>query len=142
VRGGRQTLNFVAFPGHQGPTILNNVHLVTSPEGVSVIQTGDQWGDDVSGSDFDWLTKISRVHKVDVLLPDCWTKGLDRIVRGVNPAVVIRDHENEMAHTVDHREDYTQTYTRMHGLRHPLLLMTCGESWQYRRAAGVASRRP
>lgn len=133
VRGGSQTLRVVAFPGHQGPTVTNNVHLVTTPEGFTVAQTGDQWGDDTPGSDFDWLSNISRSHSVDIFFPNCWTKGLDRMVRGVNPAVVITGHENEMAHTVDHREDYTQTYTRMHGVPYPLVLMTWGESWHYQR---------
>jgi hypothetical protein len=131
VRGGGQELKVVAFPGHQGPSILNNVHLVISPEGFTVAQTGDQWADDVAGSDFDWLSNISRSHRVDVFFPNCWTRGLDRMVRGVNPAVVITGHENEMGHTVDHREDYTQTYTRMHNVPYPLVLMTWGESWTY-----------
>lgn len=133
IRDGARTLTVIAFPGHQGDTVLNNVHMVTSPEGFTVIQTGDQWADDVSGSDFDWIANIARSHRVDVLLPNCWTKGLDRIVRGVNPSLVITGHENEMAHTVDHREDYTQTYTRMYGVPYPWVLMTWGESFLYRR---------
>jgi hypothetical protein len=138
VRDGSQTLKVVAFPGHQGPTVTNNVHLVTTPEGFTVVQTGDQWGDDVAGSDFDWLSQISRSHHVDILFPNAWTKGLDRIVRGVNPSVVITGHENEMAHTVDHREDYTQTYNRMYGVPYPLVLMTWGESWLYQAGIGTA----
>ena len=136
VQGGKQALRVVAFPGHQGRTVLNNVHLVTSPEGFTVMQTGDQSGADVPGSDLDWLANIARSHHVDVLLPNCWTNGLDRLVRGVNPALVITGHENEMAHTVDHREDYTQTYTRLHGVPWPFVLMTWGESFHYQRAAG------
>jgi L-ascorbate metabolism protein UlaG (beta-lactamase superfamily) len=132
VRGGAQTLKVIAFPGHQGPTVVNNVHLVSTPEGFTVVQTGDQWGDDVPGSDFDWLSQISRNHRVDILFPNVWTKGLDRIVRGINPNVVITGHENEMAHTVDHREDYTQTYNRMLGIPYPLVVMTWGETWMYR----------
>src|SRR5262249_46146082 len=131
VRDGAQTLKVIAFPGHQGPTVVNNVHLVMTPEGFTVVQTGDQWGDDVPGSDFDWLSQISRSHHVDILFPNVWTKGLDRIVRGVNPNVVITGHENEMGHTVDHREDYTQTYNRMYGIPYPLVLMAWGETWLY-----------
>jgi L-ascorbate metabolism protein UlaG (beta-lactamase superfamily) len=132
VRGGEHVLQVIAFPGHQGPTVVNNVHLVSTPEGFTVVQTGDQWGDDVPGSDFDWLSQISRSHRVDILFPNVWTKGLDRIVRGVNPHVVITGHENEMAHTVDHREDYTQTYNRMFGIPYPLVVMAWGETWMYR----------
>lgn len=134
VRSGSVKLKVIAFPGHQGETVLNNVDMVTTPEGFSVMQTGDQWnGEDTPGSDFDWLSQIARDHRVDVLLPNCWSNRLDRIVRGVNPAVVITGHENEMGHTVDHREDYTQTYTRMFAVPYPMVLMTWGESWLYQR---------
>jgi len=131
IQGGKRTLSIVAFPGHQGATVLNNVYIVTSPEGFTVVHTGDQWDEDQPGSDLDWLSNISRTHKVDMLFPNIWTKHLDRIVRGVNPAVVVTGHENEMMHTVDHREDYTQSYTRMHGIPYPTVIMTWGESWHY-----------
>jgi hypothetical protein len=70
---------------------------------------------------------------VDIYLPNCWMPDLDRAVRGVNPRLVITGHENEMAHTVPHREDYTQTYNRLHGIPYPALVMTWGESYAYRR---------
>lgn len=133
VRGGQQVLKVVAYPGHQGKTVLNNVHLVTTPEGLTTVQTGDQWNDDKPGSDFDWITHIGRQHKVDVLVPNCWTREIGRMVRGVNPYLVITGHENEMAHSVDHREDYTQTYSRLWGVPYPMVLMTWGESYHYQR---------
>ncbi len=133
VQGGRQVLEVVAYPGHQGATVLNNVHLVRSPEGYTVMQTGDQWNDDAPGTDFDWISHVGRQHAVDVLFPNCWTRGIARMVRGVNPKLVITGHENEMAHTVDHREDNTQTYTRLWGVGYPFVLMTWGEAYGYRR---------
>ena len=136
VRGGTQKLNFVAYPGHQGASVLNNLHLVISPEGFSVLQTGDQWSDeDKPGSDFDWIAHISRQHAVDILLPNAWSRDVGRLVRGVHPQLVITSHENEMSHTVDHREDYTQTYTRFWDVPYPLAVMTWGESYHYQRAA-------
>jgi hypothetical protein len=36
-----------------------------------------------------------------------------------------------MGHTVDHREDYTQTYERLYRLRYPYVVMTWGESYRY-----------
>jgi hypothetical protein len=59
--------------------------------------------------------------------------NLPRAIRGVNPALVITGHENEMAHTVPHREDFTQTYNRLEGVRQPFLVMMWGESFHYRR---------
>jgi hypothetical protein len=38
-----------------------------------------------------------------------------------------------MGHTVDHREDYTQTYNRLFEARYPAIVMACGESYHYRR---------
>jgi len=132
LAGGR-SVKYVAYPGHQGRSPINNVHLVTTPEGFTVVQTGDQSGAEGPGSDFDWIAHIGRDHRVDVLLPNCWTTGIDRVARGVNPAVILPGHENEMGHTVDHREDYTQTYNRLFGSRYPFVVMAWGESFQYTR---------
>ncbi len=132
IQNGTQVLKVVAYPGHQGTAPINNVHLVTTPEGFSVIQTGDQSGPEGPGSDFDWVAQIGRDHKVDVLLPNCWGNALDRTLRGVNPQLVITGHENEMSHTVDHREDYTQTYNRLFGSKYPAIVMAWGESFLYR----------
>ncbi|MDQ6677325.1 MAG: MBL fold metallo-hydrolase [Acidobacteriota bacterium] len=135
VKHGRQTLTITAYPGHQGESILNNINCVTTPEGLTVIQTGDQSLTDVPGSDFDWIAQIGRDHHVNLLLPNCWANSLHRIVRGVNPDLIITGHENEMGHTVDHREDYTQTYERMYGLRYPFIVMTWGEGYRYSKPA-------
>jgi len=126
---------YIAFPGHQGSTVLNNNHLVTTPDGYTLLHTGDQSTDAKTESDWDWIAKIGHRHKVDIYLPNCWMADLDRAVRGVNPRLVIPGHENEMAHTVPHREDYTQTYNRLHGIPYPALVMTWGESYAYERPA-------
>lgn len=132
LAGGR-ALKITGYPGHQGANILNNVHLITTPEGFTVVQTGDQSNPDGAGSDFEWLAQIGRDHHVDILLPNCWANGMGRLVRGVNPELVITGHENEMGHTVPHREDYTQTYSRLHAIRYPAVVMTWGESYEYQR---------
>ena len=121
----------VAFPGHQGHTVTNNNHLITTPDGFTVMHTGDQSVDAETEGDWDWISKVGHRHTVDIYLPNCWMDNLDRAVRGVNPRLVITGHENEMAHTVDHREDYTQTYNRLHGIPYPALVMAWGESYFY-----------
>ncbi len=133
VRQGRQVLEVVAYPGHQGESVINNVHLVRTPEGFTVVHTGDQSGSEAPGGDFDWIAHIGYQHAVDVLLPNCWTTNLPRLARGVNPRLVITGHENEMGHVVAHREDYTQTYNRLFGSPYPFLVMAWGESYHYRR---------
>lgn len=88
---------------------------------------------DEAGDDFEWIAHIGRDRDVDVLLPNCWTHHLDRMVRGIDPRLVVTGHENEMGHTVAHREDYTQTYSRLFGIPYPAVVMTWGESIHYDR---------
>ena len=130
---GGKVLKYVAYPGHQGRSPINNVHLVTTPEGFTVVQTGDQSGAEGPGSDFDWIAQIGRDHRVDVLLPNCWSTDIQRVARGVNPELILTGHENEMGHSVDHREDYTQTYNHLFGSRYPFIVMAWGESFHYTR---------
>ena len=121
-------LSVVVYPGHQGADIQNNVVLVTSPEGISVAHTGDQSGPE---DEWAWMDKIGDFHRTDILLPNCWTPDILRMIRGVAPALVITGHENEMGHTVDHRESNWLTYTRLKGAASPYILMTWGESYHY-----------
>lgn len=133
VQGGRRLLEVVAYPGHQGARVINNVYLVTTPDGFTVVHTGDQSGSEDPQGDFAWIAHIGYQHRVDVLLPNCWTTDLPRMIRGVNPKLVITGHENELGHVVPHREDYTQTYNRLFGVPYPFLVMTWGESYHYRK---------
>ncbi|MFH0758839.1 MAG: hypothetical protein V2B15_16240 [Bacteroidota bacterium] len=140
VQGGKQELKVVVYPGHQSVDIENNVYLVLTPEGLSFSQMGDQSNDD----DFAWIDEVGTHHDVDVLLPNCWTTDIVRVARGFNPALIITGHENEMGHTIDHREPYWLTYQRRQGSDRfggskdigydvPLVLMTWGESFHYNR---------
>jgi L-ascorbate metabolism protein UlaG (beta-lactamase superfamily) len=142
IQNGKRVLKVVTYPGHQGPPVLNNVNLVIAPDGFTVVHTGDQSGDEDPGHDFDWLAHIGHSHRVDVLLSNGWTNDLHRIVRGVNPHVVIPGHQNEMTHEVSHREEYTQDYERMFGLHYPYIVMAWGENYLYRRPAEVIGELP
>ena len=138
IQNGRRELRVVNYPGHQGARIENNVPLVFSPEGMSFCQMGDQ----SNGSDFTWIDSVGNNHRVDVLLPNCWTTDIVRTVRGFDPELVITGHENEMGHTIDHREPYWLTYerkvgsdrfggSRLIGYDVPSLVMTWGEAYHY-----------
>jgi L-ascorbate metabolism protein UlaG (beta-lactamase superfamily) len=140
IQGGKQILKVVVYPGHQGDNIENNVPLVITPEGLSFSQMGDQSNYD----DFEWIDEVGKNHDVDVLMPNCWTTDIVRVAKGFNPAIIITGHENEMGHTIDHREPYWLTYQRRKGSErfggkidvgytHPLILMTWGESFHYKR---------
>lgn len=127
IADGRYHLGVVVYPGHQGESIQNNVVLVVSPEGLSFCHTGDQ----SNGDDFIWINEVRQHYTVDVLMPNCWTTDITRLVEGFDPKVVITGHENELGHSVDHREPYWLTYDRMSKCRYPLVLMTWGESFHY-----------
>ena len=142
VGAAKQVLQVVSYPGHQGPPVVNNVNYVATPEGFSVLHTGDQSGDEGQATDFDWLTQIGHYRHVDVLLCNGWTNDMHRIVRGVDPQLVIPGHENEMSHQIDHREEYTQDYERLFGLNYPYIVMTWGESYLYTKRGGEAGVLP
>jgi len=120
-------LRLRALPGHQGKTVINNINLVTTPEDFTFAQTGDQSLDE----DFAWMDTVYKRYNVDVLMPNCWTTDPLRMLKGFGPKLVLPGHENEMAHTVDHREDWTQTYTRWEGAPVPVVTMAWGESIAY-----------
>ena len=127
-----QSLAVTAYPGHQGP-VLNNIYYVQFPDGESVIHTGDQDPDSDQSSDRQWLQNIGRQHHVNVLLVDCWYANVTELIAGVHPDIVLPGHEDELAHTVDHREDYAQTYERFAQSSRPYVVMTWGESLQIQR---------
>ena len=131
-------LQVVVYPGHQGTNIENNVTLVITPEGLTFVHMGDQSNAD----DFEWIDEVRDHHPVDVLMPNCWTTDIVRAAQGFDPAVIITGHENEMGHTIDHREPYWLSYqrrigsdrfggSRELGYNQPLILMTWGESYHY-----------
>lgn len=126
LQSGDLNLEVVVFPGHQGTDILNNVTLVLSPEGISYCHTGDQSSND----DFTWIDDVGKHFTVDVLLPNCWTTDPIRTSKGFNPKLIIPTHENELGHTIDHREAYALNYSRWN-VPYPKLLMTWGESYHY-----------
>ena len=128
VQNGGRLLEVVLYPGHQGEDIPNNVPLIFSPEGLSFAQTGDQSNTD----DFAWIDDVGKHHEVDLLLPNCWTTDISRMIRGFDPKLVITGHENELGHSVDHREPFWLTYDRLQESDAPFLLMTWGEAFHYR----------
>lgn len=114
------------MPGHQDK-LLNNIYIVTFPEGITVSHTGDQW----KAEDKEWIAKIKEHSSIDVLLVHCWAMPLEEIVEGFNPKLVITGHENEMNHTIDHREPYWLNYRRMGKVTQPKVFMAWGESFHY-----------
>ena len=120
-------LSVISYPGHQGKDVINNDYLFKTAEGLNLLHTGDQSNDD----DFAWIDQIHQSHRVHVFLPNCWTPEPLRFAKGVRPALILPGHENEMAHTVPHREDWTQTFTRFEVAEGLMLPLCWGEEVLY-----------
>jgi len=129
VQDGKKQLEVVIYPGHQGMKLLNNVTLVRMSDDITVVHTGDQ----SNLMDFTWIDAISENHQVDILLPNCWTTDMPRMIAGVDPAVVITGHENELGHSIDHREPYWLNAARIGDGITRYVAMTWGESFVYRK---------
>lgn len=116
----------IAIPGHQDE-LQNNIWMVTLPEKRTVVHFGDQW----KKEDVQWLKDIKqKVDKtVDVLIIDCWAMQLEAMIKAFAPAYVISGHENEIGHSIDHREAYWLTQYKFDKISTgiPSLVMAWGE---------------
>lgn len=128
VQEGKQQLSLTNYPGFQGSDIENNVLVVSTPEGMAFVHTGDQSGPE---ENWQWIDQMGD-QRIDVLFPNCWTPDIHRMIKGADPELVITGHENEMGHSVDHRESNWLTYTRLKGAAKPFLLMAWGEAYHYK----------
>ena len=114
------------LPGHQDD-MYNNIYVMTFKDGTTVAHTGDQY----NAEDLVWIDKVHKECKTDILLLNCWINDLERTVNGFNPKIIITGHENEMEHSIDHREAYWMTMHKYKSLKQPNILMTWGESFAY-----------
>ena len=122
-------LSVKVLPGHQ-EELQNNIYVITTPENLTFVQTGDQY----HGEDVPWIANVKKdIPEVDVLLINCWAMELKTHVDGFSPKLVITGHENEMGHTIDHREAYWMSYLKLDELGYPYSLMTWGEHYSYSR---------
>lgn len=112
------------LPGHQDD-MYNNIYVMTFKNGITVAHTGDQYNQE----DLEWIDNVGKQHKIDVLLLNCWINSLERTVKGFNPKLIITGHENEMEHSIDHREAYWMTRRKYENLPCPNVLMTWGEHY-------------
>jgi L-ascorbate metabolism protein UlaG (beta-lactamase superfamily) len=142
VQDGKQELKVVVYPGHQMGAVENNVSLVITPEGLSFAHLGDQINEGDFMVDYGWIDEVGKHHRVDVLMPPCWTNEIFRIAKGFNPRLILPGHENELGHPVDDRvpfwgdADYLQlTYPELKRSNYRTIVMTWGESVRYLPAA-------
>ena len=134
----KNTLGLVVLPGHQMKATDNNCYLVTTPEGITIAHIGDQINEGDFVSDYEWIDKVSSKYKVDVLISNCWTNDIYRIVKGFDPQLVMPGHELELGHPVWDRvpywgdEQYLKlNYSKLKASKYPVVVTIWGESYSY-----------
>lgn len=122
-------LEVQALPGHQDD-LQNNIYVVTFPGGHTVAHCGDQY----NREDLDWLKTVSEklARPLDILIIDCWALELEETVAGFSPRLVVSGHENEMGHTIDHREAFWLTQYKFDTLPVPSVILSWGEGYRFR----------
>ncbi len=111
------------FPGNQDD-LMNNLYVVTTAEKKTVAHVGDQYNKE----DMEWIVNIRQdIPRPDVLIVNCWTHRMSDLVNGFDPELVITGHENEMGHTIDHREAFWLTFGKMEQISKKYLVMGWGE---------------
>ena len=116
-------LDITIFPGFQGK-LLNNVYVVTTPEKYTVCHTGDM----SDKRKFKWLATVKdEVPQIDALIVNCWTGRIDKVIEGFDPRYVITGHENEMGHSIDHREAFWLSFAKLADVPYKYVITAWGE---------------
>ena len=131
-------LDVVVYPGHQWKRHINNVVLVTTPEGITIAHTGDQINEGDFMIDFEWIDEVYKYNSVDIMMPNAWTMDIFRQVKGFNPKLVMPGHELELGHTVWDRlpywgdDEYLElNYAELKASKYPVVALIWGESFNY-----------
>jgi len=135
---GNRQLSAVIFPGHQMASTDNNCVVVTTPEGITLAHIGDQINEGEFMEDFVWIDQVAKKHKIDLLMTNCWTMDIFRIVKGFNPKLVLPGHELELGHPVWDRLPYwgddawlKLNYAELKASKYPVVALIWGESFNY-----------
>jgi L-ascorbate metabolism protein UlaG (beta-lactamase superfamily) len=121
--GQGKQVEVMIFPGHQD-NLPNNLYVITTPEGKTVAHVGDQY----NREDMAWIVNLKdHAPQPDALIVNCWTHRMNDLVEGFAPKLVVTGHENEMAHTIDHREAFWLTFQKMQSISRDYLVMGWGE---------------
>ena len=119
-----EKLQVKIFPGYQRPS-LNNVPVITTPEKYTISHPGAQYD---RKSTADWIATVKdNAPKIDALIINCWTPNILQTLKGFDARYVFTAHENEMGHSIDHREAYWLTFDKLKSTEYPYVVMAWGE---------------
>ena len=123
-----EELQVKIFPGHQSP-MMCNIYVVTTPDKYTVAHTGDQY----DKNDMEWIAEIKeKAPKIDALMINCWSYQIGDAIKGFDPRYVLSGHENEMGHTIDHREAFWLTFQKLEPVQHDYVVMSWGEWFSFK----------
>lgn len=123
-----EELQVKIFPGHQSP-MMCNIYVVTTPDKYTVAHTGDQY----DKNDMEWIADIKeKAPKIDALMINCWSYQIAEAIKGFDPRYVLSGHENEMGHTIDHREAFWLTFQKLEPVQHDYVVMSWGEWFSFK----------
>ncbi|MBQ5396595.1 MAG: MBL fold metallo-hydrolase [Alistipes sp.] len=123
-----EELQVKIFPGHQSP-MMCNIYVVTTPDKYTVAHTGDQY----DKNDMEWIAEIKdKAPKIDALMINCWSYQIADAIKGFDPRYVLSSHENEMGHTIDHREAFWLTFQKLEPVQHDYVVMSWGEWFSFK----------
>ena len=128
---GGKSMAVKIFPGHQDNLQCNN-YVFYLPNGYTVAHIGDQYNE----KDMPMIDGFNKEVKLDVLIMECWINDEPRSIAGYNPRLILSGHENEIGHTIDHREAFWLSYYKMeevHKVTTPYVIMGWGEWFTYKR---------
>ena len=124
-------VSVMLLPGHQDG-LQNNIYVVSFPDGFTVAHSGDQYNEE----DMAWLVHVGeRLPKpLDILIVNGWAMHLKETIEGFSPRLVISGHENEMGHSIDHREAFWLSQYKFDSMSLPMpaLVMAWAERFDYR----------
>ena len=122
LRNGKKVAVAIV-PGYQGK-LLNNIYVVTTPEKYTVCHTGDMSGK----ANFKLIENIkNEAPKIDALIINCWTGRIAKVLPYFNPRYIVTGHENEMGHTIDHREAFWLSFAKLAETTYDYVITAWGE---------------
>ena len=123
-----EELQVKIFPGHQSP-MMCNIYVVTTPDKYTIAHTGDQY----DKNDMEWIAEIKeKAPQIDALMINCWSYQIGDAIKGFDPRYVLSGHENEMGHTIDHREAFWLTFQKLEPVQHDYVVMSWGEWFSFK----------
>jgi L-ascorbate metabolism protein UlaG (beta-lactamase superfamily) len=107
----------------------DNVYLITTDEGYTVMHLGDENEFDQAGHE--WYKKLKTPLNIDILIPNIWCPNIATLLWRVHPKLIIPNHEHELSHTVSGRRSYDYVYKVLKTLGLPYVVPVWGEAVKY-----------